>query len=214
MITKNITLYKFEELSEESKKRVIERESRGVSETESESISMDYRQTLEAFEGFVDIKMRKWSVDSTAFEFSYRSNDEEIYVNGLTKEPMCETEVTGKLLFRYVNNNWINHIIKRKYIKYLRGKARYYNLIKKEKSGFLTGMYCDDCIRDVICHYYRNWAKYPEKYNLNNLILDCLDAFFESWKKSLEWTESEECIKDFIEQEYDLYFENGNKYYD
>lgn len=210
MITKEITLYKFDELSKESKKRVIERESRRVMEIESESISMDYRQTLEAFEGFVDIKMRKWSVDSTAFEFSYRSNNEEIYVNELTGEPMCETEVTGKLLFRYVNNNWIDRIIKRKYIKYLRGKARHYNLIKEENSCFLTGMYCDAAIADVICHYYRNWAKYPEKYSLDDLVLDCLDAFFESWKKSLEWVESEECIKNFIEQEDDLYFENGN----
>lgn len=214
MITKEIKLYKFDELSEESKKRVIEGESMKVSGTESEFISMDYRETLKAFEGFAHIKMSKWSVNSSTFEFSYRSNDEEIYVNGLTEEPMCETEVTGKLLFRYVNNNWIDHIIKRKYIKYLRGKARYYNLIKKEKPGFLTGMYCDDCIRDVICHYYRNWTKYSEKYSLDDLILDCLDAFFESWKKSLEWTESEECIKNLIEQEDDFYFENGNKYYD
>lgn len=121
MITKEIKLYKFDELSEESKKRVIERESMRASETESEFISMDYQKTLEAFEDFAGIEMSKWSVDSSTFEFSYRSNDEEIYVNGFTEEPMCETEVTGKLLFRYVNNNWIDFIIKRKYIKYLRG---------------------------------------------------------------------------------------------
>lgn len=213
MITKEITLYKFDELSEESKKKVIERESRGVSETESESISMDYRQTLEAFEGFVDIKMSKWSVDSTAFEFSYRSNDEGVYVNELTGEPMCETEVTGKLLFRYVNNNWIDRIVKRKYIKYLRGKARHYNLIKEENLCFLTGMYCDAAIADVICHYYRNWAKYPEKYSLDDLVLDCLDAFFESWKESLKWAENEERVKEVIEQSDDLYFENGNIFF-
>lgn len=212
MITKEITLYRFDELSEESQKIVMEREMPRVSEIVSEIINNEYRQTLNAFEEFANIKMCKWSVESYTFEFSYKSNDEEIYVNELTGEPIYETEVTGKLLFRYVNNNWIDRIIKRKYIKRLRGKARYYNLIKEEDSYFLTEICYDAAIADVICHYYRNWTKYSKEYSLDDLILDCLDAFFASWKKSLEWIESEECIKGFIEREDNLYFENGNEY--
>lgn len=212
MITKEITLYKFDELSEESQKRVMEREMPRVSEIESEIISDEYRQTLKAFEEFANIKMKKWSVDSSTFEFSYRSNNEEIYVNMLTGDCIECDKVTGKLLFRFVNNNWIDRIMQREYIKHLNGKARYCNLIKEENSCFLSDMYCDGQIADVICHYCRNWAKYPEKYSLDDLILDCLDAFFESWKKSLEWTGSKECIKGFIAGEDDLYFENGNKY--
>lgn len=212
MITKEITLYRFDELSKESQKRVIERERERIFGIESESISMDYRQTLKAFEDFANIKMSNWSVGSSTFEFSYRSNDEEIYINELTGGSIDETEVMGKLLFRYVNNNWIDLIIKRKYIKHLRGRARHYNLIKEENSCFLTGMCYDEAIVDVICHYYRNWAKYPKKYNLDDLILDCLDAFFESWKKSLEWIENEEHIIELLKNEDDLYLENGNKF--
>lgn len=212
MITKEITLYKFDELSEESQKRVMEREMPRVSEIESGIISDEYRQTLKEFEEFANIKMVDWRVDSFNFEFNYRSNNEEIYVNMLTGDCIECDKVTGKLLFRFVNNNWIDRIIKRKYIKHLGREARYCNMIKEEDSCFLTGVCHDKAIADVICIYYRNWSKYPEKYSLDDLVLDCLDAFFESWKKSLEWIESEEHIMEFLKNEDDLYLENGNKF--
>lgn len=212
MITKEITLYRFDELPEESQKRVIERKSSRVSEIESEFVSMDYRNILNKFAAFADIKMGKWSVDASNFEFSYGYKNEKVYINELTGDYIEQDMVTGKLLFRFVNNNWIDQIVKRKYIKHLKGKARHYNLIKEEESCFLSGMCYDAEIADVICHYYRNWTKYPKKYSLDDLILDCLDAFFKNWKESLEWTESEECIKEFIEREDNLYFENGNEY--
>lgn len=212
MITKEITLYRFDELSEESQKRVMEREMPRVSEIESEIISDEYRQTLKAFEEFANIKMVDWKVDSYSFEFNYRSNNEEVYVNMLTGDCIEYDKVTGKLLFRFVNNNWIDRIIKRKYIKHLDGKERYCNIIKEEDSCFLTGVCYDTEITDVICSYYRNWTKYPEKYSLDDLILDCLDTFFKSWRESLEWAESEECVTEFIKNEDALYFENGNKF--
>lgn len=62
--------------------------------------------------------------------------------------------------------------------------------------------------------YYRAWPTYPADYTYEDLMNECLSAFFDVWEKDYEYQYSDEAIDEYIEANWSdrLYFSDGTVY--
>lgn len=228
MITKTINLYKYDELSEAAKDRIRD-EWRGCGDI-MDAYNSDYEAVLEKFSKICNIDVYDWSVGlcGSQFRFNCEGCPYEVYDSeGYVDDYIELASLSGKLLFRYVLNNIIPYIIKGKY--YSTGghydenrkyhyKYRHSRVIMDDEveKGVcpLTGYYADCDIIEPIMKYYRAWTTYPADYTYEDLMGECLSAFFDVWEKDYEWQNSDEAIDEAIEVNWDdkLYFEDGTEY--
>lgn len=223
MITKTFELYEYNELSEEAKDRIRD-EWRGCDDL-MDAYNSDYEAVLTEFSKICNVNVFDWSVGlyGSHFRFDCKGYPYEVYDNeGYVDEYIELASLSGKLLFRYVLNNIIPHIIKGKYYSRWHydenGKAhskhRYSRVIMEKGSCPLTGYYADCDIIEPIVKYYRAWTTYPADYTYEDLMKECLNAFFDVWEKDYEYQDSDEAIDEMIEANWDdrLYFEDGTEY--
>lgn len=223
MKTINLTLFSFDELSEDIQKQIIERERWNIMEQCMDCYNQDYKSALESFEKLTNTRACDWQVDYCGYSFDFKYNDRSIYVNPYDGDDIYPDEVCGKLLFRYINNNIMPYITKGRYYskgKYVDGKYQYkdrHSKILLENNGFpLTGMCYDQYILDPIIRYYKTWNSYPKDFSLTDLMEQCYDNFFKCWHEEYEyWADDENAIREELhnnQYENRLYYENGNVY--
>ena len=71
-----LKVYKFDELSKDSQERIIERERWNVMEQCMDAYSIDYQESMKAFEDMTYASNLGSSIDfSTSYKFSYMSLD-------------------------------------------------------------------------------------------------------------------------------------------
>lgn len=227
MVTKEIKLYSYSELSEDAKNRV--RESWRSNDV-MEPFNGEYRDTLDKFCEICGIGMSYWEVDSWYHRFGidYRENcpyeicDKDGYVD----EYLSVEDLTGKLLFRYVYNHIIPYLINGRYHSkgHTDENGKYHYKSRRSRVVMddepeqgtcpLTGV-CMDCdIIEPLMKYYRNWAKYPEDYTFADLMEECLESFFSAWEKEWEYRLSDEGVDEDIECNCDdiLFLDDGTEY--
>lgn len=228
MVTKEIKLYEYSELCEDAKNRI--RAEWRNDPFIMEGYDSDYRETLNKFCELCDIEARDWEVSD--WDYSFRIDFSEKYPyeildkDGYVNEYLSLEDLSGKLLFRYVYNHIIPHLIKGKYhskghtdengkYTYKCRRSRVVMDDEPEKGSCpLTGV-CMDCdIIEPIMKYYRKWTKYPEDYTYEDLMNECLDSFFNAWQKEWEYRLSDEAVDEDIESNWDdkLFLADGTEY--
>ncbi len=223
---KNITLqlYSFDELSEEVQKSIIEKERWNVMYQCMDCYSHDYKSALNAFMKLTDTSLANWSVDYCGYSFNEQYKDSPImecpvdYDKDIYSDALC-----GKLLFRYVDRNIMPYITKGKYYstggKYIDGKYHYskrHSRVLMEISCPLTGMCYDMYLLDPLLKYYEKWTTYSASFSLEDLISECYDNFFKTWREEYEyWADNEDAIREELhhnQYEDRLYFADGSVY--
>lgn len=74
----NLTLYSFDELSEESSKKVVENERWNVMGDVMDGYSSDYRNSLNEFESLFHIRCN-WEVNYCSYSFSFKLTSFEAF---------------------------------------------------------------------------------------------------------------------------------------
>lgn len=191
--------YTFDELSEAAQHRAWEREYCNY----SEDYSSEYRETLEAFEYLFDIKVYNWSVDEWNYTYDFR----------MTEQAEACPDGNPLRVARYIWNNYADSITRGKYYSighYINGKytykSRHSKILLEMDNCPLTGTYTDtDILQPVIdcLHYKQSFDNYED------LITTCLDNFFCSWKKAIEYTNSFEYFEELASINEWQFLEDG-----
>lgn len=191
MPTHTIQTYYFDELPENVQRTAYEKDRHNL---DGEYYNADFRATLREFERLFDISVYSWAVDSYRYTFDFRLPD--------SRYP---DEITDPLrLAVYMWNNYGDIIRRGKYYstsgRYINGKYSYKH--KRSKALYilddsaLTGCFCDGHILQPII----NCITYKTLYEtFDDLITDCLNNFFETWRDCLEYAES-----------FDFYIDEAN----
>lgn len=227
MKTINLTVFSFDELSENVQKKIIERERWNVMEQCMDAYGIDYKKSMKAFENLTNTEVYNYKVRYSTYYFCYKFK----YGDPIYEHPTdyhCDIypeNLCGKLLFRYINNNIMPYIIKGKYFsmsgKYIDGKYKYKHKYSRVMFDYgdncpLTGMCYDYYLLKPIIDYYNAWCTYPEDFSLEDLMRQCYDNFFKSWHEEYEyWADDEDAIHEELhhdQYEDRLYYENGDVY--
>ena len=200
MNTYKVKLYKFNELNQEAKYAVIERERNteyGIGYLEQESDATERIATLDAFCNEFGIKYRIDYDHCTRF-INWHFIDIE------------DEEAAGKYLLRFLNNHF-DAINKKKY--YWKGNKNRYSRIQYEDGPAcpFTGI-CYDCdILDKIFDWYKN----PDwNMSIHDLFEAAFCHYLRQWGNEDEYRMSDEAITDMIEANWDdkLWFEDGTEF--
>lgn len=224
MKTINLTLFSFDELSENVQKKIIERERWNVMERRVDCCASEYKASLKSFEKLTDTEACDWNVGYSGYSFDFMFDDllyyEDPYDCG---QDICLSDLRGKLLFRYINNNIMPYITKGRYYskgKYVDGKYQYKDrhskILLENNNCPLTGVCYDQDILDPIIRYYKTWNSYPEDFSWPDLMRQCYDNFFKSWHEEYEyWADDESALREELhnnQYEDRLYYKNGDVY--
>lgn len=188
-----IKVYRFDELPEETQRRIFERDQNR--EIFEDGYSSEYLATLEKFADFFDIEI-KYEVNSIRYNFDFTITDNETAENLETiRDPL-------RLATWVYNNHWWE-LRRGKYYstpgKWIDGKhtykKRYSRVIFTYDDLPLTGVVTDHFILNTIidCITYRRTF---ETYD--DLITTALNEFFEAWREELEYLESFECFAETV----------------
>ena len=195
---KTINVYKFNELSDAAQYNVYANSNADF----SDCCADEYRETLKVFEKTFDIRILDYSVDGYSNSFRYAMINDA-------------PDLEGVRLAKYVWNNYARYITKGKYYstpgKMVNGrytyKHRYSKIILEMENCPLTGV-CYDCaiLQPIIdcLHYKKLFSSYDE------LIKECLTAFFDAWEEEVCYNNSFEYFKEWVADNDDAWYtENG-----
>lgn len=218
-----IKLYKFEELSEEVRKEIVEKKCSDVMYDVMECHNTELRDTLKKFEEIFGISVN-YEVGYYTKHYSFEF-DEPIYQSGWYEDfdyEISAENVKGKLLLRYLNKKYYD-IRSRKYYSttgYYDENKKYHYKFRHSKIMWeigncpLTGV-CYDCdILDPIWKWYEN----PDwNLSLHDLIDKCLENFFNDWESEYNYygDNKDNCVEEELSEriyEDDLFLEDGTKF--
>jgi hypothetical protein len=214
MKTISINLYSFNELSEAAKEKAIQKVRNNNPNDYSYIYDEAYKTVKEFHKIFpTSLGLRSW--------LDYRNNLDKDIIN-----------LTGLRLHKYILNNYGNYLFKAAYrgslstnehISHKRIKSplevnkegnrfnTYYSAIFKDNSCVLTGVCYDDDLLKPIYQFLESNCK-DESINIIDLFDECFNSLRKSIESEIEWNESDEGIKDFIESN-DYEFTKEGKIY-
>jgi len=193
-------IYKFDELSEEAKKKAIEWYLGDGLEYHFYKDNLD---TLNSFENIFNIKVTDYSYGGYCMphiSWDFTDHDSE-YIE----------ELEYVRLLKYVINNFWNYLYKPR-VKYLKAvgsnnnKERISNIFLDETCT-LTGYYMDMEILNPIYNFLNNFKE--PCLNYSELISECLDSFIYACNRDWEWCHSEEYAIENIKANEFEFDENG-----
>jgi hypothetical protein len=217
MKTITVNLYSFNELSQAAKEKVIQ-EIRNNNPNDYDYIWNDAHKTVKEFHKIFPTKegLNSW-LDYKLTNFDYE--DEILNLSGLR-------------LRKYILNNFGSYLFKaaykgslktNDYVSHKRIKSPlelnsvgnrfnpYYSAIFKDNSCVLTGVCYDDDLLNPIYKFLESDYK-NESINLKYLFDECFHSLKKSIESEIEWNESDEGIKDFIESNDYEFTEEGGIY--
>lgn len=180
----SINLYTIDELSESARSCAWLEWTETVGHF---SMDLEYRETLAQFEELFDVDVYRWHVDENHYDFNFAVAREGSFF--------------GWLRFtRWLWNNYAQAIQRPKYYGKLiyRDGERPRHIKRYSKATItydcpLTGFCADYDIIDPVwkcLHYKARYSSYGQ------LIHDCLDSFFESWRGQMEYETSMEAFEE------------------
>lgn len=226
-----IRLYKFDELSEEVRKEIAEKESFEVMNFVMDCHACEYKESMKHFENETGFSARDWSVGYGEHDFSVDSPDYAIM--GSPDFSIYAEDCKGKLLFRWCcrfiegnakgkyHGKLIPHEVDSEHPVGLEHIKRYSKvLIEPIDGGWCpwTGVVTDCPLVEPIVDFYRNYhrGKFSENYSLEDLINDCYEKFFSEWQGEYDayGDNLDGCVEEHIEinSENDWFFEDGRKF--
>lgn len=217
-----VNLYKFNELSDDAQRKVVERKRIEIGNWHNEICSEDYWATIKKFQELTETSVEFSNYGGISIKFHHGDFDT---CNKYGELDWCEPrELSGKLLFRYIDNHIFPQLFKGKYLS-----ARRYNknksLSKRSKlcrydilgDCPLTGTSCDYDILKPLVEYYRNWAR-PEYKDVtyDAIIRRCYYAFRNAWQDDEDYSYTDEFIRQELSEnpcyENDYYIADGTDY--
>lgn len=220
MKTVNITLYTFDDLSEDVQKEIIESERWNIMDACMDAYGTDYRASLKEFEELINVRCTSWSVNYCTFFYRFQVHKEEAFEWRRTDNSDYDyiklSSLKGKLLMRYLQSYILPYIIKGKYFGKLVGtypNAKHfkrYSKVLRECSCPMTGAIYDHYLLDPILQYIQ---KPDESMTYRHLIDMCLHSFFDTWHKEYEyWGDDENAIREELHNNHyedRLYYKDG-----
>lgn len=208
-----IKLYKFSELDDSVKQKMVEEKKFDIGYELMDCYGDEYQETLKRFCELMGIKMKDWRVGYCGYYFTFRFNDEILMGDWRGKE-FSAKEITGRLLRRWLNNNFMyNALPRKKYYKYEAGWNKDLKRWNKQRYSRIFHESWDECPLTGTCYDYEimkpivDGLSKPisDNYSLYDLVEDVLDNFFKSWHEEYEyWCDNTGgCIEDELEQRYD-----------
>lgn len=185
----------------------------------------EYQETLKAFEAFMPLSVRDWSVDSNTYDYTVKFSEHNNIL-----------ELSGVRLAAYIWNHYRSDIFKGKYysvssvgknysqdktkiLKHPRVKSKvlsngkifnaYYSAITLESSCPLTGVCMDD---DIIKPLLTAMESPDSSKDFEQVMRDCLDNFFHTWEKDIESSETLEYFLEHADANEYEYHEDGTRF--
>ena len=184
-----IKLYDLEDLTEKAQKIAYEKWMCNF-EYFWHSENMD---TLKEFSKIFGIEVNEFEYDQ--FNYWYRFNVREEFPENMR----------GDRLVKYIQNNFMWILSKPKvYAK--NGKKRISRIFREAKD--LTGFYLDSAIISPILDFIKS----PKNIGFEELINECLDAFFKACRDDFAYCCSFEAFKEQCEANEYLFEESGEMY--
>lgn len=181
MREETIKVYKFSELDPKVQEKVIEHFQ---NEDWLYNWQDENNESLKAFEKIFPVKVKNWE---------YGGGRTDIHAEYLIDSE--HEELTGIRLMKYIINNYGGYLWKGKYLKHIKGKARY-SRIQKEASCVLTGYYMDEHILEPIYEFLK---KPKEGVTFEDILRDCLWSWVRACEKDWEYAYSRENIEEMLE---------------
>ena len=189
-----VKLYEFSELSEEARRRAWMDHVDNLHEFGWDS---EYRATLDAFCKAFDVLTVEYDVNENAFDFEFSLAYEPIYY----MEPLR--------FARFIWNQYAHQIQRGKYYGKIARDGRHVFRHSKTTveyscpfTGFMADMAITGPVWDCI-HYKKEYTCYDQ------LIEDCLTAFFEEWRDGMEYETSMECFEEYCDANELEFYETG-----
>ena len=205
-----IPIYKFSELDSDAKNAVMDKFGNEIINDELYLCDSEYRAALYAFSSVMCVDVDVYERYSDV-EYSYKFT-ERAYMGAYGDDAsrwLLGDEVSGKLLYRYVNMA-LNSVFGHKVYYHLKGKKRVSKIFLKGPDDCpLTGMYTDFGILSKAVEIMSR--PIDEKYTLSDFINECLDTFFDEWNSSRDYwiNNTDNCVFDEIEERFcDTWFFN------
>jgi len=205
MRTEEITIYEYNELSEEGKEKAIEW-FRGNMDYFYEE---DNRKTLSQFQETYPIAVKDWQYDQWSGFVSFEK-DSQYHYGWIDFERIKIWNLKGIRLMKWIINNLDHdlHTPKIYYHSSESNKKRYSKLFLEK--NLPTGYYLDYNIRYPLYEFLKNP---DDKTTLYDLMKKCLDEWLKECKEDVKSHYCEEYIKEFYEiNEYEFY-ESGKPYF-
>ena len=203
MNTYKVKLYKFNELNQDAKNAIIERErytEYGFGYLQQETNAEERIATLDAF------------CDTFGITYSLHYDHDRRFINWQFnwKAYLENEDAEGKYLLRFLNNHFYS-INKRK---------RYYKGNKSRKSNitYIDGPECPFtgvCYDSDILYKIFDWYKSPDwNTSIHDFFEDILCTYLDMWEKEDEWCMSDESLQEAIEANWEdkLWFEDGTEF--
>ena len=211
MKTYKINLYSFDELSESSKRVVIDKERESQYNFAYLSMESDAEERISTLNKFCELFNITYRIDYDhqhrfiSWDFQY-SGDEEL------------GERVGKYVWRYLNNHYYairkhKYFIKQRYDKNGKFdyKIRYSKVMWIEGDCPFTGMCYDEDILQPIFDWYR---KPNMNISIHDLLQECFDNFMRCWESEDDYRMSDEHLEDMISANWcdKLFYSNGEEF--
>lgn len=218
-------LYKFEELAEEVRKSIVDKERWNVGYWTMDGYNVDYNATLNEFEKLMGIKV-SYSIDYCAYHFSAAFQSDYAFETYWTNSDYCisHEQCTGKLLRRWLNHNFMPFAIgKKKYYKADAGYDCEKHRWNKQRFSRIQWESWDNCPLTGTCYDIEIMKPIidclnkpiPENYSLRDLVDAVLQNFFESWHREYEyWCDNDDAIEEQLAVMYEnkWFFDDGREF--
>ena len=204
MRTIEVTVYKFDELSEKAKNKALSAHCENI----DYPWSSENEQTLNSFADIMPVKVKNWS---------YGGRGEGVYFD-FTDTNL--EELKGNRLRTYIINNYHDLLFERKpYGKYTKneitGKWSYKRrsaILYTESLSPLTGYCVDEGILSPLRKFVTNPGelKHFKSTTFKDLMEDCFSEWVKECSDDYEYYFSEESFKDLCEANEYEFDEHGN----
>ena len=218
-----VKLYKFEELSEEVRKSIVDKERWNVGYETMDCYASDYEGTLKKFTELMGVKVN-YEVSYCGYHFSFDFQNDYAFGNYWLDYCISHEECTGKLLRRWLNNNFMPFALDaKKYYKYDAGYNREKHRWNKQRFSKIQRESWDNCPLTGMCYDYEVMKPIVEtlakpiskSFSLKDLVEKCLDNLFSAWHKEYEyWCDTDSAIEEQLTNwnEGNLFYEDGTKF--
>lgn len=185
MKTVQINVYKFDELSESAQRKALD--------NFEPFIDYIWEEAIESIKSFVDLFDVKLGREYTDFRTSHIDDD--------------ILNLSGARLMAYLWNNYGADLYKPKYLKHVKGKARY-SRVQVACDCPLTGVCYDmDLLEPIIEAMHK-----PSKYTFEQILGFCADNIQRSIEGEIEYRHSDEAKTEDIEANEYEFTEDGERF--
>lgn len=218
-----VKLYKFEELSEEVRKSIVDKERWNVGYKTMDCYASDYEGTLKKFSELMGVKVH-YEVDYCGYHFFFDFQNDHAFGNYWLDYCISHEECTGKLLRRWLNNNFMPFALDaKKYYKYDAGYDREKHRWNKQRFSKIQRESWDNCPLTGMCYDYEVMQPIVEtlakpiskSFSLKDLVEKCLGNLFSAWHEEYEyWCDTDSAIEEQLTNwnEGNLFYEDGTKF--